>query len=370
MMRSITTLTFLSLFLLLQAPRTHAQLGDAGEMLRASTEDANLLLENYLQPFGSGFGAGLNAGWFNSAKPYGKFGFDLRAGASIALVPSTGLVFNAFDQTYQSLEYLGGPVESQTISGDDISGTTLGQTFTYTHPVTNEEITETLFQFDMPAGTGLPYVPAPMAQLSIGLIKDTEVAFRFMPVVDIEDVASIGLWGIGVKHGLNQWIPGGSTMPVDIALQFGHTSLTAEAFFEVDPQMDADTENSYSAATWEDQGIKLQTSGSTYNLLVGKNLPFISLYGGLGYQSSVMAISTPGSYPITIPNADYDPSVSGSKIKKIDKVDEPIDFELIGENSFHATGGLRLRLALITISASYTLADYPVANVGVGLSFR
>ncbi|WP_416221645.1 DUF6588 family protein [Rhodohalobacter sp.] len=32
--------------------------------------------------------------------------------------------------------------------------------------------------------------------------------------------------------------------------------------------------------------------------------------------------------------------------------------------------GFRLRLAVLTISGSYTLSNYPVANIGVGISFR
>lgn len=352
------------------APRSNAQLGNAGEILRGGAADANLLMENYLKPFGSGFGAGLNSGWFNSAKPYGKFGFDLRIGVAAALVPESDLFFEASGLTFSTLEYLGGPSSSQTIAGESVSGSTFGQTFTYTDPFTGVTATETLFQFEMPQGIGFPYVPAPVGQLTVGLIKDTDISVRFVPVVDIADVGGINMWGVGLKHGINQWLPGGAGIPVDLAIQFGYTSLTAEASFNVDPVIDNDTENTFAGSVWDGQGIELHTTGLTYNLLFGKNLPFISFYGGIGMESSVMTIKTPGSYPITIPNPDFDPSDANSKPKKISKVDEPINLELPGANSFHAIGGVRLRIAVITISASYTLAQYPVASAGVGLSFR
>jgi hypothetical protein len=53
-----------------------------------------LLLFEYLKPFGEGFGADLNSGWVNTARPYGTLGFDLRVNVGVAIVPTGDRSFN------------------------------------------------------------------------------------------------------------------------------------------------------------------------------------------------------------------------------------------------------------------------------------
>ncbi|MEX1212496.1 MAG: DUF6588 family protein [Balneolaceae bacterium] len=373
---ALSTLFFLALSVAV-APRAHAQLGDAGEILRSGANDANLLMENYLKPFGAGFGANLNAGWVNTARAYRPFGFDLRANAGVSLVPSADQSFNVTSLAFQEVSRLGGSATTPTISGDDFSDTQIGKEFTYTDGNGNQQ-TEELFSFVMPQGIGFPYVPAPMIQLTVGAVKDTDVSVRYFPTYDIEDVGSIGMFGFGVKHGVNQWLPGGDMLPVDLSLQFGYTSLDVSAEFDVQPVIDGDTyaPSGYEAGAvrWNGQGADLKASGYTINALVGKTLPILSIFGGLGMESSKMTIKTPGNYPLTSPNDNYDPNApAGSQesyTKAVESIAAPIDLNLDGENSFHAMAGLRIRLAILTISGSYTLAKYPVANVGVGISFR
>jgi hypothetical protein len=225
----------------------------------------------------------------------------------------------------------------------------------------------------MPEGTGYPYVPAPMIQGTIGIIKDTDISLRYMPTVTFEDI-NTSLFGFGVKHGLNQWLPGGSVLPVDLSVQLGYTNLTSDFGFEVDPEEGQDIYNPYAGnpSLWDDQALELEATGFTGNLLVGKNMPIISVYGGVGFQTSSMTLKSPGSYPVTVFNEDYNPvdNTEETREKIIERLDEPIDLSFDGSNSIHAMAGFRLRLSLLTISGSYTLSNYPVANIGVGLSFR
>lgn len=346
-----------------------AQFDDAGEILRSGTNDANLLLQEYLKPFADGFGADLNSGWVNSARPYSTLGFDLRISAGIAIVPTGDRSFNVDELNFENLERVGGPSEAQTAFGEDVQGPEMG--IFGTNPVTGlrQEIT----RFTMPEGTGYPFVPAPMIQGTVGIIKDTDISLRFMPTVTVKDI-NTSLFGFGVKHGLNQWLPGGSVMPVDLSVQLGYTSLTSDFGFDVNPEEGQDIYNPYAGnpTLWDGQAIEMEASGFTGNLLVGKNLPIISVYGGLGFQTSSMTLKSPGSYPITVFNENYDPldGTEETREKVIEQLDEPIDLSFDGSNSIHAMAGFRLRLSLLTISGSYTLSNYPVANIGVGLSFR
>lgn len=346
-----------------------AQLGDAGAILRAGADDANLLMENYLAPFGKGFGADLNTGWFNTAKPHKKLGFDISINVAGAIVPTSDQVFNVNDLNFNELELISGSPETPTISGSESSNTEMG--ITYTNPQTNQE--ETLTSFIVPGGTGFPYVPSPMIQASLGLIKDTDITVRYVPETDIDPIdGSVGLLGFGIKHGINQWLPGGGALPVDISVQFGYTTFNSDAGFEVLPENDPDTYNEFPASTWEGQGVELETSATTFNAIVGKTLPIISVYGGVGLESSTTTIASPGSYPLTVPNENYnnasDPSFGYPKV--IERVDSPVDIEIEGDNSFRAFAGTRIKLAILQISASYTLSTYSSFNVGFGISFR
>lgn len=351
----------------LQAPTAQAQFGDTGEILRAGTEDANLLLENYLKPFGDGFGADLNSGWINSARPYRTLGFDLRVHVGVALVPGSDQNFNVDQLDFQNLQRVDGPAVSQTAFGEDVPGSVLG---VFIHnPYTNQS--EEITRFTMPEGLGYPYVPAPMAQLSVGVVKDTDVTLRYMPTVSFDEL-NVNLFGIGFKHGLNQWLPGGDVLPVDLSVQMGYTRFNSNFSFDLVPESGPDIYNPYATTIWDSQNAELKANGFTGNLLVGKNFPVISLYGGIGFQTSGMSLKTPGSYPITSFNPDYNPGNTDEETRerRIERINDPIDLSLNGGNSMQAMAGFRLRLGFLAVSGSYTVSKFPVANLGVGFSFR
>ncbi len=270
---------------------------------------------------------------------------------------------------FENLERVDGPFEAQTAFGEDVQGPEMGVFGTNPFTGLREEIT----RFTMPEGTGYPYVPAPMIQGTVGIIKDTDISIRYMPTVTVEDI-NTSLFGFGVKHGLNQWLPGGSVLPVDLSVQLGYTNLNSDFGFEVNPEEGQDIYNPYAGnpSLWDDQALELEASGFTGNLLVGKNLPIISVYGGIGFQTSSMTLKSPGSYPVTVFNEDFNPADSSEETREkiIERLDEPIDLSFDGSNSIHAMAGFRLRLAILTVSGSYTLSNYPVANIGVGISFR
>lgn len=343
-----------------------AQLGDAGEILKAGTADANLLLKNYLDPFGKGFGAGMNTGWFTSAGTHKKLGFDLSLNVGVAVVPSSGLTFDVDNIGFTELERTGGSAVTPTINGADQTDTELGIYFT--NPVTNQE--ELLTEFQMPAGVGFEYVPSPMVQASIGLIKSTDLSIRFIPETSLgDDLGNVALFGLGFKHGLNQWIPGGKLLPVDISLQAGFTQLTLTTPFDVNPETGADIKNDFPASTWDNQSLDFEANSFTINAIVGKTLPFVSAYVGLGYETSETLIATPGAYPITSVNDDYN-GTTETQTKKIESIVDPIDITIGGENSLRAFGGVQFKLAVIKIFANYTAAAYSSFNAGFGITFR
>lgn len=372
---TITGFLLLGLLSFSTAP-AFAQLEDIGEILQSGTEDANTLVRAYLQPFGSGFGAGLNTGWTNTAKTHRKLGFDLTISTGLVVVPEADKTFDVTQLGLQRLQYESGPTVSQTINGADERGSTLAA-YTTVDPdgpggIAPQEFS--LADFTMPNGSGFGFVPAPMIKAGIGTIKDTDLMFRYVPDVPLGDFGNFKLFGIGAKHGINQWLPGGNLLPVDISVMFGYTGLEVSADFDVTPddiiQNPDETENPYPASQWEGQGIELTTDAWTVNALVGKTLPVISVYGGLGFEASTFNIKTPGSYPILVPNEEFETDPLNEDPLIVDAVNEPINVEIDGKNGFHALAGFRLRFAIFHISASYKLAEYSTLNAGFGISFR
>lgn len=366
MIRYLKILSSICLFIILNLnfQPLKAQSINPGDILRAGTTDANLLLEEYFRPFGIGFGDGLNAGWFTSPKPHQRYGFDLRFGATAAVVPDLDRFFRIDRVPLQNLKVLDGPTLTPTFFGDDSPGARVGETFI--NPETGAE--EELYSFDMPIGVDVPYVVTPMAQLTLGLIWDTDITFRFVPKMTIANDYDTALFGFGVQHGLSQWLNPDSDK-LDISVQFGFTNFSSEIRYRVDPDNDSDVENNFPRSTWDDQNMQLESTALTSTLLIGRQLRFVSFYGGLGFQNSVTTLSVNGSYPLIIPQ-DPNEYESGGPTKRVFRIDDPVDLEFVNDTRLHYLIGGRVRAGGIALSATYTFARYNNLNVSIGFSFR
>ncbi|MFU8813054.1 MAG: DUF6588 family protein [Balneolaceae bacterium] len=365
-MRKKLLLLFMLGFLVGSVQTATAQIDNIGEILRSGTADANLLLGEYIRPYSNGFGADLNTGWNTRAKPYRTLAFDLRVSAAAAFVPNSDQRFDVRSLPLQEVEVFSTNSITPTAAGSDRStGVIIGQKFQ--DPITGNE--ETLFEFEMPSGSGFSLAPAPMIQATVGLIRDTEVALRWVPTISVPDTdARVDMIGFGIKHGINQYIPGGSLLPIDLAIQYGYTRFDLEVDLDERPDGDPTIRNDFDNSEWDGQQVDIESSGYTLNLLVGKNFPIFSVFGGVGIQSSNTTVVSKGNYPLVVPNEDAGPGDPRSRA--IESLSEPVNLDLDGSNSVHALAGFRVRLAILSISGSYTISDYPVANVSVGFAFR
>jgi hypothetical protein len=187
----------------------------------------------------------------------------------------------------------------------------------------------------MPGGFKTSAMPLPMIQAGIGLIKNTAIDVRYMPMMNVGDNINVNLFGVGVKHDLLQWIPGvGDMIPMSLSLQGGYTSLNTELKIL-------------------GQEVSLKTKATTINLVASKKLLMVTGYVGLGYNSATTTFTT---------DADFD--LGGIQFDK--KVE--VDFE--SNNNVRTNIGLRLNMTVVTIQADYTFAEYPTATLGLGVSLR
>ncbi len=352
----------LTLFVFTPSNKAYGQLGDLGELLEGGREDAQLLFTEYLKPFASGFGAGVNAGWVDRARSHRVLGFHVKINFSAAVVPDVDRSFMVEEIGLGTLEVIQGGPETPTFSGSSSGNAQLGYS---QHGLT-------LADFSMPPGTGFRYIMTPMVQAGLGLPKNTDIMVRFVPPLSFLDYGEMYLYGLGIKHELNQWVPGGDLFPVTFSLMAGYTSFGTSAGLNARPtdfnaQNDRDPQNLGGAgsSTWDSQEIIFNTDAWTVNLLVGKSLPVFSVYGGLGVEGSKTKVSVEGDFPYYLPVFS-----DGEMRRELNSFTDPLDLSFDGANRFRAMAGLRVSLPLFTFSLDYTHADYAIVTAGLGVSLR
>lgn len=334
-MRAILLLLVLSFCVTTSA---RAQLDEVNSILVGGVDDATLILDRYLEPLGVGFGQALNTGWVGSARPHGVLGFHVGVGLGVARVPESDRAFSVNDSELQQLRVANpGIGSSPTFSGASSAATYRFET-RQENPATGEPFTS----FELPPGSGSSLILVPQFQASVGLIGGNSVALRFAPPVNLGDYGSVGIWGLGVQHGLNQWIPGGQFLPVNFSIHAGYTSLNMSTSFNDGAP---------------DQELSWSSNGMVVDVLAGASFLMVGVYGGVGIETSSSRLALDGTYSIR----------TGPQTQEI--VD-PIDRSLGRTSGARALLGARLRLLLFTVNAEYTLARYPSLNVGVGLGIR
>ncbi len=344
--------------------------GDVAGIIRGGVADANTLMNGYMSPIMKSFGAGLNSGWFQTAKPHGIGGFDITISANGTFAPTEDQTYDISKMKLNKMQLAPGqnPI-APTVFGEDKSGPLMD--LHDKSPLTGNDTVMT--SFNMPPGTGFNMFAVPTVQIAVGVGFGTEVALRFVPTTSVGDFG-IGLFGFGIKHDVKQWIPGIKEMPFDLSVMFGYTRINAD--MKIDLQASTNDTNVYVPNNLEKiRNQKLEFSGGawTANVLVSKKLGPLTGYLGLGYQNSSVSFKLVGDYPITVPNDPAkatDPTdPSFGKVATVSTVKDPIN--ITGDLSgMRATMGLRLKLAILTIHGDYTFAEYNVASVGIGLNIQ
>jgi hypothetical protein len=337
--------------------KNYGQIEEVGNLIAGGAEDAQTLLQPYITPAVNGFGAALSGGWFNTAKTHELGGFDITWTTSIAIVPQKYETFLIDNNALINLK-LADPLnnETPTIAGEKISGPQMVYSVdTYTEPA-----------FTMPEGLNTNYVPSPMLQAGIGLIKNTDLIVRYLPNIKYKG-NEIGLWGLGGKHDLKQWIPGLKDVPaLQISLMYGYTRLHTQVDLDVDKStIGASSLPGEESNAWNDQFMNVLVQSHTGNLLASFDLSVISVYGGLGFVVTKTNLKFEGEYPVVYLDGST-PSVQA--------LADPIDMEIKNQDGsitkprFNA--GVRLKLAFFTMHFDYSWANYSVVTGGLGISFR
>jgi len=258
--------------------------------------------KGYMQPFADAFGANVNSGFFHSAD-IPLVGIKVYVGvvtmtAFIAddaksFQASTGEFFNP--STTLEAPTIFGSIDGTTVNGS--AGTT----------------------YHFPGGLNISKLPIAVPQLTVGSFMGTDATLRFIQLNLGDNFGDLSVFGIGLRHSISQYIP---LLPLKIAGGIYYQT------FKVGDVVDA-------SAFF----ISAQASYS---------LPVITLYGGLGYESSSMDLNY--------------------KFGSGDTAEE-ISFNLTAENTVRLTLGAALKLAFITLNADYNIGNQNVLVLGLGFEF-
>ena len=334
--------------------------------------------EMYMNPLATAFGSGMNSGWFHSAKPHKMLGFDFGVRAMMVTFPDDQKVFE-FDVS-QLNDYNFSESIEFNIDGTDYSynvsmsaadlfpntkvPTVLGNkegvelratpeqlvdiienqlrdqgatedVITYASSDINSAATAALSPLpDLTiAGIGFDYLPLVVPQAAVGLslpmlpIK-AEIVIRGLPEIELsEELGSFQFFGGGVKLALDPFIPI-PMFPVNIAVGAYTQKMSLGTVFEA--------------------------NNTLLTLMAGKDLSLllfgVGVYGAVGMETSNIKIK-------------YDLAMADGSVT-------PIEFDMKGDNKFRTTIGGRIRLAVINISADYTMGADNVLTAGVGISIR
>jgi len=281
------------------------------------------LIEAYFTPMAETFGAGLNNAWYNTAKPHSILGFDVTFSLNTIIIPNSAenfMIGDNFNGVFTSTE-----ADASTIFGSK-SSTSMNY---------NPDNNLPSSSFSMPGGLKTPIIPLPMVQAGIGIFKKTSIDIRYMPMLNVRDNINVNLYGIGAKHDLLQWIPAiGNAIPMSLSVQAGYTNLNTELKVA-------------------GQEVALNTKATTFNLIASKKILMITGYAGIGYNYSNTTFTA---------NPNFD--LNGLSF------DQELDISFESKKNLRTNIGIRLNIALMTIHADYTFADYPTATIGVGVSLR
>lgn len=260
--------------------------------------------KGYLQPFVTAFGANMNSGLYHSADIS-----DMGLTIKFDLI-AMGTLIGDEEKTYKAVPPL--PFDQSAVN----TATIFGGTGTVVTKTVGADFIEYQFQNGQFKTT---LYPLAVPQLTIGDVFGTQAVIRYIPIPEIKDFPKTTLFGIGVRHSVSQYIP---VIPVDVAGSVFYQSLKIGDMF---------TAKSFNVGAQ-----------------VSKSFAVVTLYGGLQYESSSMDVSYDYSGKYGLPTGT------------------PVKLTMDGDNTFRATIGLGLNLAILHFYADANFGSVTVISGGLG----
>lgn len=314
---------------------------DIGELFKSGPADATKLVAAYANPIFKGLGVGLNSGWNNTATTKRPLRFDLRITATAAFVPKSDRYYDVNDLNLANIR----PVNKyesigSTAFGNEKEGAEMEF---YSNGVSSGS-------FRLPKGSGLSFVPSPQVQLTLGVLNNIDLAFRWVPKVQLgNDAGNLSLFGIGAKFEILPMLLGksASIRPVDLALAFGYSKLNYAIPLNINEQ------------SYSNQKLDIEMNGFSAEAIISKKLLFFTPFASVGYNTSKSDLKALGDYEFDVPVTPGHPSGKQTYTN-------PVSLSQKDVTGIKASLGFQLQFSFFKIYGSVTQAKYSYANAGIG----
>lgn len=331
------------LLITLAAP-VRAQEGE--ELADLLSEVGGAYSEPYLQPLANALGADMNTGLFHTASIGGGMLplVDVYVGvkAMAGFVPSSSRTMSLVYETERTFEVAGDeyviPVTFEINDAPTVFGeTTRGQASTHVlqtldgpdgMPGTEDDVVlDSTFTLDvLPGLIDTPVAPFLVPHFGIGSFMGTDLTFRYLPRIGYQDYGSIGMFGMGVRHSISQYLP---LFPVDLSTQVMWQKLSIQ---------DGENDEVFTA------------SAIAGNVVASKSLMVLTVYGGLQAERSSIDIAY---------TFDSDVAQVGG---------QQIEFGLKGNNVVRAVFGAALNMGPMLVNVDAAVGSTRIISTGVGIS--
>ncbi len=174
-------------------------------------------------------------------------------------------------------------------------------------------------------------VPFGVPQIGLGTVFGTDIMVRWLPQITAPDVGSVELFGFGVRHNLNQYLP---VLPFDVSIQAAWQRILVEDHLNAEV-MDAHT--------------------FAVNMALSKRIGVLTVYGGLQSERS----DTDFSYTFDV--EDFDDSIEA------DPVD--VNFTVSHKGRTRGIAGFGVKLGPVVWNADVSVGKLVVYSVGLGVAF-
>jgi hypothetical protein len=326
------------------------------QLIKSGPGDATKLVNAYAEPLFKGFGVGINSGWNNTAETKNTLKFDLRVTATGAFVPSAD---KTFDVTTLGLSNnirprAGSSTITPTIGGGGDNRTTFD--------IFNDN-NEKVDNFTMPEGK-TSVIPAPQIQLTVGVLKNTDVTLRAIPKINMgNDVGRVSMIGFGVKHDIIKDFAGtaGKIIPFNLAIAVGYTQLSLDIPLDVKPAAGAIPTPGNQSSNFDNQHIEGHFNGWNFQAIISKKVSFFTPFLSVGYNTANTNVKVLGNYPITTD------AIAGQRF--YENFSNPITIREKSINGIRADVGFQLELGAFRFYSSYSAAAYQSVNAGIGGAF-
>ena len=317
---------------------------DLNDLFISGLEDAERFANSYLAPVQEAGIYSISNGWYNTAdaKPLGGFEISIIGNITGFNNKNDKKAFVLDPSEYDNLDFVENPGQAREVS------TALGDIENVIVFVEDETglVRE---EFELPSGLAsedFNFIPSGFIQASVGLIKGLEVKARFLPKINFDDDAEIGLFGAGVQYEFTKLLPADKVLPVAISAVIGYTNLSGE--YDFTESLDVQGEN---------QSIDASIKTWNFSAVVStRKIPVINFYGGIGYITGQSDIDLNGTYVVTSGpfQQTYEDPFSVSQ----------------DASGVVASLGTKIKLGFFRLNAEYNISEFSTFTAGMSFGFR